>query len=480
MFYFLRTLGFILLSCFTLSVTGQELIISEDLNIRPDDYIRIIGSDDKTTLLYVHQSGDRKMLYGFSEGLAVKWEREMHFEKKNVEIIGLIPKWEDGFLMLYSFREKGDVILKANKYNIEGEKIDSLTWQKYPRRMITPKSRITYSEDRNRVLVFTNESEAMLDLVCMDLSKMEVQWKSSVAQDMKFKTAFRQIEVANDGSAFIILEKEPGLLKNEEFSYGLRYYDKEGNAFLETSIPFGELASRDAFFVFDNERNGIVGSGIYGEKYGDKQQGIFTIFFDPQLLIFELENHAFTEGLLSEIYGKRVNLKRGVHDLHIQDILLREDGGIVVVSEFVRISENAGESIYRTRTIRPPLRVDYNYEDIILFGIQPDGSFHWKEVLHKTQQSQNDDGRYSSYYLHKNPSNFHLIYNDEIRENTSVSAYITRASGNTKRKSLLNTQYKNIFLRFGDGVQISSDEVLLLSEFKNDIKLVKLKLKNGG
>ena len=117
---------------------------------------------------------------------------------------------------------------------------------------------------------------------------------------------------------------------------------------------------------------------------------------------------------------------------------------------------------------------------IILFAIKPDGSFHWKEVLHKSQQSQNDDARYSSYYLHKNPSSFQLIYNDEIRENTSVSAYITRANGNTKRKSLLNTQYKNIFLRFRAGAQVSADAVLLLSEYKNDVKLVKLKLKNGG
>jgi len=468
----------LLFSCAALSLTGQELIISETLDVRADDYISIIGSDDKTTLLYVHQSGDRKMLYGFSEGLAVKWEREMRFEKKNVEIIGLIPQWNAGFVMLYSFREKGDVFMKANKYNLDGEKIDSLTWHTYPKRMITPKSRITYSENRGRVLVFTNESETMLDLVCIDLSEMEVQWKNKTAQDLKFRTAFRQIEVANDGSAFIVLAKEPGLFKNEEFSFGVRYYAQEGKAFYEIIIPFIETASRDAYFLFDNELNRIVGSGTYGEKFGEKQQGVFTVLLNAPNSTFDLNFHPFEENLLSEVYGKNVSLKRGLHDLQVKDILLRKDGGMIIVSEFVRISENGGDVLYRPRTMRPALRVDFYFEDIILFAIQPDGSFHWKEVLHKTQQSQNDDARYSSYYLHKNPSSFHLIYNDEIRENTSVSAYITRANGNTKRKSLLNTQYKNIFLRFEEGLQVSSDSVLLLSEFKNDVKLVRLKLKN--
>jgi hypothetical protein len=116
--------------------------------------------------------------------------------------------------------------------------------------------------------------------------------------------------------------------------------------------------------------------------------------------------------------------------------------------------------------------VDFYYEDLFLVGVNPDGSVHWRTVLHKKQYSQDDDAIFSSFFLHRGTEQLRFLFNDEIKYENTCSEYNVSAVGRYDRNSLLNTLDQNLRLRFRDGVQISASECLIPSEFRNKLRLV--------
>ena len=111
---------------------------------------------------------------------------------------------------------------------------------------------------------------------------------------------------------------------------------------------------------------------------------------------------------------------------------------------------------------------------MFVISIHPDGKTHWKTILHKKQYSQDDDGIYSSFFLFKTPSNLRFLFNDEIRYENTVSEYVLNGVGAYERKSLLSTANLDLRLRFRDAMQVSAQELIVPSERRNRLRLVKL------
>ena len=118
--------------------------------------------------------------------------------------------------------------------------------------------------------------------------------------------------------------------------------------------------------------------------------------------------------------------------------------------------------------------MDYFFEDVVAISVHPDGQEHWRRVLFKKQFSQDDAAIFSSYFLMKTPSRLKLVFNDEIKNNNTVSEYILDPLGRFNRNSLLSTDYQNLKIRFADAIQISSNEFLAPSEKNRKLSLVKI------
>ena len=67
-----------------------------------------------------------------------------------------------------------------------------------------------------------------------------------------------------------------------------------------------------------------------------------------------------------------------------------------------------------------------------------------------------------------------LIYNDEIRNENTVSEYIIKGNGEFDRNSILNTASQELRLRFRESMQVAANEILVPSERKSRLKLVRL------
>jgi hypothetical protein len=189
-----------------------------------------------------------------------------------------------------------------------------------------------------------------------------------------------------------------------------------------------------------------------------------------------LRYESFDEKFLSVLRQKDVSDEsRGIVDARLQELLLRQDGGIILVAERYREVQRgaaAGRGFFRDGM---RMIVDYYYDDVFVLAIQPNGQVQWKSALHKKQYSQDDDGTFSSYFLMRNPDRMRFFFNDEIKYENTCSEYVLSAAGEFDRNSLLNTLHQGLRLRFRDALQMNANECLVPSEYRGRLKLVLLR-----
>jgi hypothetical protein len=66
------------------------------------------------------------------------------------------------------------------------------------------------------------------------------------------------------------------------------------------------------------------------------------------------------------------------------------------------------------------------------------------------------------------------LYNDEIKQENVVNEYIVSGIGKPDRKNIMNTAGAELMLVMRNALQISADEVIIPSERRRQLKLVKL------
>jgi hypothetical protein len=74
----------------------------------------------------------------------------------------------------------------------------------------------------------------------------------------------------------------------------------------------------------------------------------------------------------------------------------------------------------------------------------------------------------------ENPSRLRLIFNDEIRNENTVSEYILQGNGLSKRSSVMSTDYQRLKLRFQEAIQVASNQIIVPSERNSRLNLVKI------
>ena len=161
-------------------------------------------------------------------------------------------------------------------------------------------------------------------------------------------------------------------------------------------------------------------------------------------------------------------------DSSVRETILRRDGGALLVAEKNHIFERRS-GVNRTYFNGIPSNmVDYFFDELLIFSIHPDGKSHWQNILHKKQYSQDDGGVYSSYFLFKTSHYLRFLFNDEIRFENTISEYVLNGYGEYDRNSILSTTNLDLRLRFRDAVQVAANTLIVPSERRNRLKLVKM------
>lgn len=458
-----------------LIVSAQSILVSEDIPLRNDVSYELLGELKGQTLLFRDRTTEFEV-QAFDDRMRLSWSKEIELDKRTPNILGVYPT-QDDFTIVYRFRQKGNTIIKAHRYDPAANLIDSVTIHNYGYLFYTPNFEIIRSEDKSKLLIFYVERQTIIRAVAFDVFGMQKLWETSFSpEELNYYDEFRQMLVDNDGNLRLILEKDNFKSKRKTHYYEIHEYYGEGKEQNAYNIPLEGYLTYDVFFSFDNLNQRLIAAGLYSEKNPAKATGYFYLNIDPQKPKTHLLSLIpFEDEFVANLTGKEIDENKGIIEVSVQEIVLRRDGGVLMIAERNRQMErrSAGTSrVYYDGTSR--FIVDYYYDELFVISIHPTGETHWKTILHKKQYSQDDDGVYSSYFLFKTPSNLRFLFNDEIRYENTVSEYVMNGRGEYDRNSILSTENLHLRLRFRDAIQVDAGGLIVPSERRNRLKLVKL------
>ena len=455
---------------------AQTVTVSEEVSIRHDNAYDIIGKMGERFLLYREQT-NKVEIQAFDLRMRESWNKELKFDNKRFDIIGMVPD-RNNFSIIYQYKKKREEFLRIHKYDAAANLVDSATIKQYNTIFGEPSHQLIYSEDKKKVVIYSFKNQKEIKATSYDLRKKKVLWEAQFELDeTQFFNDHIELIVNNKGIMYVITSKNNRKNKIDQHEYIVYRCGKENNSIEAFILPMQGKLTYGILFEYDNRNQVLVGGGLYATKNRSRAEGYFSMFVpDYDFGLYRLEFNTFDDQLISDLEEKNVKDFKGLENVRIQDIVLRKDGGALLMfertKEYERRMASAGRGLVGADGLR--YIVDYYYDHVFIVAVHPDGTKHWNQILHKKQYSQDDNAIFSSYFILKTPSQLRLLFNDDIKLESTVSEYVINSNGDYDRNSVMSTKNQEIKLRFRDAVQVGSNEIIVPSERRNRLKLVRV------
>lgn len=466
----------ILLFAFSISAllsTAQTVTVSKELSIRSDKYYELLGEVGDRMLLYRDQGKD-KLFEIYDQDLKHLYQRDLKLVEPRA-MLHCIYSYNDSIVAISGYKKKGEVFLVAQKYNQDAVPTDTVYIYDGVEKIKPEEYSYALSKNKRYTLLFTLEKKDRMSAILIKNEDLSTVWNQEILiTDFNVRSEFHSVIVTNTGEVHFLFfnddsrgEKEDPQVLLVSTDAGLK---AQGSVF---AVPEKNLI--DLKFEYDANNDRIILAGLCSSK---RNLEVDSYYFTsmPVRDIGPVNNITYKDidqAFIKEIYGEKLSKKKTLEDFRTKEIVVRNDGGILLMTEMYRDffrRSGFGNQI----TSRGKGYIDIYYEDVVGISLNPDGKEDWKKVFYKKQFSQDDAGIYSSFFLFKSPSRLRMIYNDEIKNNITVSEYLFDPLGNRERNSLLSTEYQNLKLRWNDAIQLSNSQLLVPSEQKLKLNLVKV------
>ena len=266
--------------------------------------------------------------------------------------------------------------------------------------------------------------------------KIKLPYESKLYTSIKF-------EVDNNGNAYLLgkrfFEKERDLVKKRpNYEYILEAYTEKGEKVDRYQLNDKLKLITDLTFEVNN-KNEIICTGFYTNKtnsvrgFGSTESIQGIVFFNVNNNEKRVEEKTFSKFDLDFITineterARRVAQKQdndnnasndpALYSYDFRDVILRSDGGAVIIAEQFYVEEinrsvNNFNRGFNNQTFQNTSI--YNYNEVIVVNIRPDGSIQWANSVPKYQSSTNvNSRRYLSFQNANIGDKIYLIFNEE-------------------------------------------------------------------
>ncbi len=128
----------------------------------------------------------------------------------------------------------------------------------------------------------------------------------------------------------------------------------------------------------------------------------------------------------------------------VNRIVPRSDGGLLLIAECFYIEKQAYNSYSSgIQGVAPQpttvFRNIYNYDEILVFSIEPNASIDWWQVITKNQNSVNDEGYNLSIASLVKKDKVYIFYNLNYHNSNEILEYSINSNGKMKNKILFKS-----------------------------------------
>ena len=456
-----------------LALPAQGVVASQEVSLANDSRYELFAGPSGQTILYRDGAGGVE-LTAFNDRMEQVWSREPQLDRGRPNPLGAVMPPTGELTVLYTHRRDRKLFLKLHRYSERGNLSDSLTVAELDGDFASASYEVHAGED-GRVAVLTHRRDgSRYALLGLEVATGRVLYRELVELDGAgddFGRDVREPYVDAQGALYLWTQENNRRSRLDEHRVQILRVDA-GGAVRTATVNLPETLVYDAELAVDRANAAVVLAGYYADD-PDEAAGALAV-----RLPYSLEGAAsvstapFAPELLAAV-DQKDRRPDGVRDLDALDVLFRRDGTVVVLGEQrKRTVRTVGG---RTGYFGGALKTDYLYEDIVLCALSPAGEMLWQEILPKKQFSQDDGAAFSSYFLATTPRAVRLVYNDEVRSGGTVSAYTLDGAGDLQRRSLMNTEYQDLWLRHEAGIQADAATVVIPSERRNRLRLVRVR-----
>lgn len=317
----------------------------------------------------------------------------------------------------------------------------------------------------------TEEDKLSINIRVLD-STFNVKWSTRFKTDYFDGVLFlNDFKLTNDGRTFLLtsLDLEKKTMRDKKFS--LFVADSSTSTFKTNAIGLQKYFINDIKMEIDYVNGQVIMAGFYSEMNSFSSAGLFyaSLAFGSDNITIKTES--FKAKFLNSFSNERtVNRGTELINYYVDKLVLRSDGGVILVAESNYITESTNyNSYYQLYTTS----YTYHYDNILLFSVNPSGTVHWEGIVRKNQISEDDAAFYSSYILVLDADRISIIYNKYIRKSTDVMTCSISNKGEVTEKVLMK-ETEGVLIMPGGGKQISTDQVLIPCIQKNKSNFIRV------
>lgn len=382
-------------------------------------------------------------------------------------------QYPDFMYVFYQYQKRSIMYYMAARIGPDGKKIgDVIPLDTTANINYTSNAKINsliYSEDKQKIMVFKinsrNDRSYLLTTSLFD-KDLKLQKKSYVSIPMPQRNDFlSEFTLDNDGD--MVCVKASGTSQNDNLNK-ITLLTKPAmlDGYAAADLKLNNIYLDDIRIKVDNLNKHYLLCSFFSKTRRGNMEGLYYCLWDKQQAKEMLTaTTVFSDEFRADARGDG-NLKTAFNDFFLKNIVLRKDGGFLVMAE----------SAYTTSRGNPLNRWDYLYgspywmpmdyyswnspwgyypwwrygsfnnaltryfaDNIAVISFDPNGKMEWSNVIRKSQYDDNTDN-FIGYGLMNSGSEIHFIFNMQEKRDMILFDQSITPDGQINR----NPTFKNM------------------------------------
>ncbi len=422
----------------------------------------------------------------------------MNYRVLNTEFI----QYPDYVYMIYEYQKKSSMYCMAIKLDGSGKKIGEPIELDSTDNMNSVSSSkiysVIYSEDKQRIMIFkinTRNDRAHLLTTCLFDKDLTLLKKSRLSVNMPQRNDFLS-EFALDNDGDLVCIRASGTSANDNINK-ISLITKAPNAgtYTITDLQIGSFFLDDVRIKVDNINKHYVITSFMSKARRGNIEGLYYVLWDKSMNKQLLNaTTVFNDEFREDARGEG-SVKTSFNDYFLKNIILRRDGGFIVVAESAYTSTR-GNTLSRwdylygspywtpmggyytwnsplgfypwgrsSMSSNPNSLTRYYADNVAVISFDPKGKMEWSNVVRKSQYDDNTDN-FIGFGLLNTGDLIHFLFNVQEKRSMILSDQSMSPNGQVDRTPTFKNMDKGYDFMPRHAKQIGARQAIVPCQYR--------------
>lgn len=421
--------------------------------------------------------------------------------------VDFIP-YADHVWMIYQFQRKSIVYCMGVKLNGNAKRLTDPVELDTTRIGWSANNKIyttVFSDDKQQIMIFKINSRNPKNFLFTTMlfnPELQLQYKHRMNLPMEERNDyFTDFLLGNDGD--LVFGKF--LRRNgSDYITDLKMIVKKTSSetFTTRDLNTGTRVLDEVKMKVDNTNNRYLFTALYYKQKRGNVEGLYTLIWDKTAdSVMREQTLVFSDELRRQAKGSDANLKVAFNDYFIKNIIIKKDGGYILVGEAMYTTSRGGafnrwdysywnnpwssplDSYYWSPYYNPwgspwsrwggSQATRYHAENIMILAFDKDGKLEWNNVIPKSQYDDDNDGLISNQVMNTG-GELHFLFNVYERRTLLLNDHSIAPDGKITRHPTLKNLDKGIEFMPRLGKQISTRSIVMPCQYRNYLTFAKI------